>query len=69
MNREWKRDPYVAEVRAGLCKSYRAIRKDNPAMARLLFKRAQLAQEQFSDWLFSSYATSSSSLADLLLDK
>jgi len=41
-----KHHPYVADVRRDVAGVYRNVRADNPAIARLLYKRMKEAEEK-----------------------
>jgi hypothetical protein len=44
-----KRHPIRAAIRADVAQGYRKIRKDNPAIARLLYRRARAAEAAMVD--------------------
>lgn len=46
---DWKREPQMAAARTSMAQSYRKMREDNPAMARLLFKRLRAAGKDIAD--------------------
>jgi len=48
-----KRHPYVAGVRHDVATVYRKVRADNPAIARLLYKRFKEAEEKTIASLFT----------------
>ena len=47
LRRIYNRQPHVAEARKRMADSYRRIRKDNPAMARLIARGVTRAADQF----------------------
>ncbi len=48
-----KRHPYVADARRDAVAVYRKVRADNPAMARLFYKRTKEAEEKLIARLFT----------------
>lgn len=48
MTPELKREPWIARVRKDMADVYRGVRKDSPAMARLLHQRYKAAYEMLS---------------------
>lgn len=49
----WISDPIAAKNRNDLATMYRNLRKDNPALARLLFKRLKAAEDALIEKMFS----------------
>ena len=49
--KRFKHTPLAAAMRKELAATYRAMRKDNPAMARLLFSRMESARADLKDWM------------------
>lgn len=55
------RQPELAKYRAGLARTYRTMRAENPLIARLLFVRLRNAKRRISEALMN-YAPSEPSL-------
>jgi hypothetical protein len=50
----WKRVAEIAAARSELAASYRRMRKDNPALARLFWRRMNEAREALKRYIFGS---------------
>jgi hypothetical protein len=62
---DWKRQPSIAPIRKEMADAYRALRRDRPAFARLLFRRLAAAKRAFAEHVMSGAFEGESDLPDL----